>query len=76
MRKDMLLLAEKCFVGALDCATSKEGEQWLHLYMLGKTAEQLGKSPALFLDYYQRVSRMYYCTREFHLISIVTLFYI
>ena len=57
MRKDMLLLAEKCFTDALDCANSKEGELWLHFYMLGKTAEQLGKSSELFLDYYQKVCK-------------------
>ncbi|XP_066932289.1 calcineurin-binding protein cabin-1-like [Clytia hemisphaerica] len=54
LRKSMLLLTEKCFLDAFDCTTSKEGEQWLHLYMLGKTAEKLGKPPTVFLEYYQK----------------------
>lgn len=55
MKNDMLQLAEKCFNGALEAATNKEGEQWLHYYMLGKTAEKLKKSADVFLDYYQKV---------------------
>ncbi|XP_057289691.1 calcineurin-binding protein cabin-1-like [Hydractinia symbiolongicarpus] len=54
MQKQMLVLSEKCFTDALKAASLKEGERWLHYYMLGKIAEKLQKPASSYLDYYQK----------------------
>ena len=56
MQREMLLLSQKCFTDALQAATLKEGEQWMHYYMLGKTAEKLHAPPDVYLNYYQKVT--------------------
>ena len=54
MRTEMLLLSQSCFTDALVAANSKEGELWMHYYMLGKTSEHLCKPVDTYLSYYQR----------------------
>jgi len=54
MQKDMLILSKECFTNALQLATNKEGEKWMHYYMLGKTSEQLNENPSIYLQYYQQ----------------------
>ena len=51
----MLLLSQQCFNDALDAASTKEGEKWMHYYMLGKASENLKKPVDTYLTYYQQV---------------------
>ena len=51
----MLLLSQTCFTDALQAASTKEGEKWMHYYMLGKASENLKKPVDTYLSYYQKV---------------------
>lgn len=59
LQTDMLLLSQQCFSDALQAASTKEGEKWMHCYMLGKTAENLKKPVDTYLTYYQQVRNFY-----------------
>ena len=67
MQEDMLKQSKNCFTNALKVATNREGEKWMHYYMLGKTSEKLNENPTVRLDFYQHVRSLGYFTCSFRL---------
>ncbi|XP_023231855.1 calcineurin-binding protein cabin-1-like [Centruroides sculpturatus] len=58
-KKEMLVIAENCFLSANSCEI--EGveleEVWLHHYMLGKIAEKKQEHPKIYLEHYKQAAK-------------------